>query len=397
VTASPVTVGQVSQSNELLPAGIVRYGEAALADLMPSALAALGLPSEPNPLQLPSSGCIVVLLIDGLGWNLLRRYAEHAPFLAGLAGRPLTAGFPTTTATSLASLGTGRPAGEHGLTGYTSLIGELGQPINWLRWQVAPSGADLLPRLIPEQLQPIPTVFERAERAGVAVSVVSSYGFRGSGLTRAVLRGGSYLPVFTGADTATTVAAAARAGRPSLIYCYYSELDLIGHGRGCHSEAWRLQLALVDRAAQLLAERLPGDALLLVTADHGMVDVPEVAKIDYDAEPELADGVEAIAGEARVRYLHVAPGRLAEVQQRWQDRLAGSFSVLTREQAIERGWYGPRVDPLARQRIGDLVVLATGPGAVVRRRAEQRLAAMTGQHGALTEDELLVPLLRYPG
>ncbi|HEU5271304.1 MAG TPA: nucleotide pyrophosphatase/phosphodiesterase family protein [Jatrophihabitans sp.] len=380
---------------ELPPAGIVRYGEAALADLLPSALAALGVPGERNPLSLPESSCIVVLLVDGLGWRLLRRYAEYAPFLAGLAGRPLTAGFPTTTATSLASLGTGRPPGEHGLTGYTSLIDELGQPINWLRWQVAPSGGNLLDRLDPEQLQPIPTALERGERAGVTVSVVSSYGFQGSGLTRAVLRGGSYRPVFTTADTATTVAAAARSGRPSLIYCYYSELDLIGHGRGCHSEAWRLQLALIDRAAQLLAERLPDDALLLVTADHGMVDVPDAAKVDYDAEPELSDGVEAIAGEARVRYLHVAPGRLSEVRQRWQDRLAGSFVVLGRDEAIERGWYGPAVGPVARQRIGDLVVLATGPGAVVRRRAEQRLSTMIGQHGALTEDELLVPLLHY--
>jgi Type I phosphodiesterase / nucleotide pyrophosphatase len=383
-------------SVDIRPAGLVRYGEASLADLLPSALAALGVPGEPNPLNLAGTGCIVVLLIDGLGWQLLHRYAEHAPFLAGLPGRPLTAGFPTTTATSLASLGTGLPPGEHGLTGYTSLISEIGEPINWLRWQVAPSGIDLLGRLNPEQLQPIPTAFQRAEQAGVTVSVVSYYAFRDSGLTRAVLRGGSYLPVFTAADTATTVAAAARSGRPSLIYCYNSELDLIGHGRGCHSETWRLQLTLIDRAVQLLAERLPPDALLLVTADHGMVDVPEQAKIDYDAEPALSDGVEVIAGEARARYLHVAAGRLAEVRRRWQDRTAGSFAVLTRDEAIERGWFGPVVGPVARQRIGDLVVLATGPGAIVRRRAEQRISAMIGQHGALSEDELLVPLLRYP-
>jgi hypothetical protein len=107
----------------------------------------------------------------------------------------------------------------------------------------------------------------------------------------------------------------------------------------------------------------------------------------------LSDGIEAIAGEARVRYLHVAPGRLAEVRRRWHDRVAGSFAVLSRDEAIERGWFGPQVGRAARERIGDLVVLATGPGAVVRRRAEQRISAMIGQHGALTEDELLVPLL----
>ena len=378
---------------ELPAAGVVRYGEAALADLMPSVLAALGVPNEPNPLQLAESSCIVVLLIDGLGWNLLQRYAEHAPFLAGMAGRPLTAGFPTTTATSLASLGTGRPPGEHGITGYIALVEGIEEPVNWLRWQTA-SGSNLLDRLVPEEVQPLPTAFERAELAGVTVSVVSAHAFRGSGLTRAVLRGGSYLPVFTAADTAATVAAAARAGRPSLVYCYLSELDLIGHGRGCHSETWRLQLTLIDRAVQLLAERLPADARLLVTADHGMVDVTE--PIDYDAEPALARDVRAIAGEGRVRYLHVEPGRLAQVRQRWQDRAGDSLLVLSRDEAIERGWFGPVVRPAAAQRIGDLVVLATGSAVVVRGRAEPRLAAMIGQHGALTEDELLVPLLRFP-
>jgi predicted AlkP superfamily pyrophosphatase or phosphodiesterase len=375
-------------------AGIVRYGEAALADLMPSALAALGVPNEPNPLQLAGADCIVVLLIDGLGWNLLQRYAEHAPFLASMAGRPLTAGFPTTTATSLASLGTGRPAGEHGVTGYISLVEGVEEPVNWLRWQTASSGTSLLGRLVPEQVQPLPTAFERAEAAGVTVSVVSAHAFLGSGLTRAVLRGGSYLPVFTAADTAATVTAAARAGRPSLIYCYNSELDLIGHGRGCHSETWRLQLTLIDRAVQLLAERLPADARLLVTADHGMVDVTE--PIDYDAEPALAQDVRAIAGEGRVRYLHVEPGRLTQVRQRWQDRAGDSLVVLSRDEVIARGWFGPVVSPAAAQRIGDLVVLATGSAVVVRGRAEPRLAAMIGQHGALTEDELLVPLLRFP-
>jgi Type I phosphodiesterase / nucleotide pyrophosphatase len=384
-------------SVELPAAGVVRYGEASLADLLPSALAALGVPDEPNPLRIAEADCIVVLLIDGLGWNLLRRHAEHAPFLAGLAGRPMTAGFPTTTATSLASLGTGLPPGEHGLTGYTCLVDGIGEPVNWLRWQTAPSGTNLLTRLVPEELQPLPTAFERAERAGVTVSVVSSYAFRGSGLTRAVLRGGSYLPVFTAADTATTVAAVARGRRPSLIYCYNSELDLIGHGCGCSSEAWRLQLSLIDRAVQLLADRLPAEARLLVTADHGMVDVPESARIDYDADPALSEDVEAIAGEGRVRYLHVASGQAAAVRQRWLDRVGDRVAVLGRDEVIERGWFGPAVSDAARQRIGDLVVLATGPVAVVRRRAEQRLAAMIGQHGALTEDELLVPLLQHPG
>lgn len=381
-------------SAALPPAGAVRYGAAALADVLPSVLAALGVPGERNPLELAPADSIVVLLVDGLGWNLLRRHAAYAPFLAGLDGRVLTAGFPTTTAASLASLGTGLPPGEHGLTGYTARVDGLPEPINWLRWQGTQSGVNLLEQLAPEDVQPVPTAFERAERAGLSVSVVSSYAFRGSGLTRAVLRGGTYRPVFTGADMATVAAAAASGPRPNLVYCYTGDLDLVGHGHGCGSEAWRVQLALVDRTAELLAERLPATTRLLITADHGMIDVPDSAKLDYDADPDLRADVDALTGEARVRYVHAAPGRVDAVRRRWTDRVGPGLAVLTRDEVVDLGWFGPTVTSAARTRIGDLVVVASGDGAVVRRKAESRLAAMTGQHGALTDDELLVPLLQ---
>jgi predicted AlkP superfamily pyrophosphatase or phosphodiesterase len=379
----------------LPPAGVVRYADASLSDVLPSALAALGVQGEPNALGLDAAESVVVLLVDGLGFNLLRRHAEYAPFLAGLSGRALTAGFPTTTVASIASLGTGLPSGEHGLTAYTSRVDGVDEPVNWLRWETAQSGSDLLARLPPEELQPRPTAFERAASAGVAVSVVSSYAFRGSGLTRAVLRGGTYVPVFTAADTVTAVSAAVRGPGPSLVYCYNGDLDLIGHGLGCGSEAWRVQLALIDRAVELLAERLPSATRLLVTGDHGMIDVPEHAKIDYDEDPVLSADVELIAGEGRVRYLHVAAGYLEQVHDRWREKVGDRMAVLTRDDAVGRGWFGPTVSPTAYGRIGDLVVVSTSDTAVVRRKAEPLLSRLRGHHGALTDDELLVPLLLW--
>jgi hypothetical protein len=170
-------------------AGGVQYGRSALCDVLPSALAALGVPGEQNVLGLPAAECVVVLLVDGLGWELLREHAAHAPFLASLAGRPLTAGFPTTTATSIASLGTGVPPGQHGITGYTSRLDGLTEPVNWLTWRGAWSGRDLSGDYDPGRIQPAATAFERAERAHVGASVVAAPAFRTSGLTRAVLRG----------------------------------------------------------------------------------------------------------------------------------------------------------------------------------------------------------------
>ncbi|MDQ1739406.1 MAG: hypothetical protein QOE53_1058 [Pseudonocardiales bacterium] len=373
-------------------AGIVRYGQASLPDVLPSVLAALGVAGEPNVLGIAPAGCIVVLLVDGLGWQLLREHAGLAPFLSSLAARPLTAGFPTTTAVSVTSLGTGVPPGQHGITGYHTRADGLGEPANWLTWRGARSGVDLLGDQPPEQVQPVATAFERAEQAGVSATVVSAPAFKGSGLTRAALRGARYLRAFTAADSATQVAATARA-RGGLIYCYHSELDLIGHIYGCRSEAWRAQLHLIDRGVELLADRLPAGTRLLVTADHGMVNVPEEAKIDYDSEPLLQDGIELLAGEARVRYLHVAPGALEAVRSRWLDVVGDRMAVLTRDEAIGYGWFGPDVSEPARHRIGDLIAVSVSELAIVRRSAESRNAALIGHHGALTDVELLVPLL----
>jgi predicted AlkP superfamily pyrophosphatase or phosphodiesterase len=363
-----------------------------LSDLLPSVLACLGVADEPNPLGLQPAPCVVVLLVDGLGWNLLREHIDHAPTLASLTGRSLTAGFPTTTAASITSLGTGTPPGQHGIVGYTTRLDARPEPINWLTWRGAYSGNDLLADFDPDQIQPSVTAIERAEIAGVNATVVSAPQFRDSGLTRAALRGGEYRPAFTAADTATLVAEAARI-RPGLIYCYSADLDLIGHIRGCRSQAWLAQLELIDRGVQLILDRLPAGSRLLVTADHGMLDVPEESKIDYDDEPELNAGVELIAGEARTRYLYVQPGQRDSVRARWSARLGDQVAIVTRDEAIDRGWFGPQVTDTASERIGDLIALALSDAAVVRRKAESRSSALIGHHGALTDDELLVPLL----
>ena len=365
------------------------YGEGALSDLMPSVLAALGVPGERDVLGLAPAQRVVVLLVDGLGERLLRRHAALAPVLSGLAARDLTAGFPATTAVSLSSLGTGLPPGEHGVTGYTSLVDD--DAVSWLTWSAG--GVDLRESLVPEQTQPRATVFQRAEAAGVAVSVAAPARFEGSGLTRAVLRGGTYTGTVTAGDTVAQAVAGAGRGERSLVYCYTPDLDLTGHVRGVDSDAWRDQLRLVDALVGLLVERLPAGTRLLVTADHGMVDVEDAAKVDVDASPALLDGVVTLAGEPRARHVHVRPGATGDVLAAWEAELGDRMWVGTRAQAIGLGLLGPVVTAAASARTGDVVAIATGDVAVVRRSAEPGMSRLRGQHGALTPDELAVPLL----
>lgn len=370
------------------------YAEPTLADVLPSVLSSLGAPGEANRLDIPESDRTVVLLIDGLGWNLLRRNLDAAPFLNGIEGRPIRAGFPTTTATSLASFGTGLPSGRHGITGYVSDVAEAGGPFNWLRWQRVGDHRDLLAQVMPEWIQPSPTVFERATAADVIATTVLPREFAGSGLTRAALRGGRFVGTVAYGDLLHSTVHAATAGERTLVYCYLSQIDTLGHVYGPGSDPWVAQLTIVDRFVEDLVAHLGPDVNLLVTADHGMVSVDPPHRVDFDKEPALSSGVVALTGEARCRYVHTEPGRAAGVLSRWRELLGSRAWVGTRDDVAAAGLLGPNPTPAALRRVGDVVMIAHGATAVVRSEAEPRMSMLAGQHGALTDDELLIPLLQ---
>ncbi|HVL85744.1 MAG TPA: alkaline phosphatase family protein [Pseudonocardia sp.] len=369
-----------------------RYGERSLAEVLPSLLTALGEPAEgPGPALEPVRAA-GLLLVDGLGTDLLRGHAADAPFLAGLpdAG-PLTAGFPSSTSISIASLGTGLPPGAHGLLGisFRTAPGELLDSLHWMT-HGAGKPVDLRERLPPERLQPAPTVLERAAAAGIAVSVVSPREFRDSGLTRAALRGGDYTGVLALGDLAAGMIDALRSPGRRLCYGYHSSLDTLGHVHGPGSLPWRLQLAQVDRLAELIAERLPPDAVLAITGDHGMVGVERT--FDADTDEALRVGVDLVGGDPRARHVYARPGAAGEVLAAWREVLGEHAWTVPREQAVEQGWFGPLAPEFA-DRIGDVVVALRGTSAVIRSSAERLLSKLPGQHGSLTADEQLVPLL----
>lgn len=370
------------------------YGVRSLAEVLPALLGALGVPPAPGTATrgptIPPVRAAGLLLVDGLGAELLRAHAADAPFLASLpdAG-PLTVGFPSSTSISLASLGTGLPPGAHGLVGISFRTG--GTLLDTLKWTVhGKKDADLRELLPPERVQPAPTELERAEAAGVEVSVVSSRAFRGSGLTRAALRGGRFRGVYALGDLAAEVIGALTGPGRRLCYGYHADLDALGHAHGPGSLPWRLQLAQIDRLAALIVEHLPSDAVLAITGDHGMVRVGQVFDADTDEALEL--GVDLLGGDPRARHVYARPGAAGEVLAAWREVLGDAAWVMSREQAVAEGWFGP-VGELAADRIGDVVAAARGTAAIVRSVAEPALSRMPGQHGSLSVEEQHVPLL----
>jgi len=373
------------------------YGSAALSDLLPAVARGLGMISAdlpdlpPTGLVLPPADRVCVFLVDGLGWDLLRGHQAEAPFLHSLLGSslggtglPLTAGFPATTATSLASVGTGLPPGRHGLAGYTVRIPGERRLMNQLRWQ---------PHVNPRSWQPYPTVFRLAERAGVATYQVSSPKFEYTPLTEVALSGGSFLGRLPGEERMDLAADRLASADRSLVYTYYSELDGMGHRYGVDSDAWRGQLMMVDRLAQRLADQLPPRSALYVTADHGMIDIAPEDRVDFDEDAELRAGVVLLGGEGRARHVYAVDGAAADVFTVWSEVLGEQMWIATRDQAIEAGWFGPQVDERVYGRIGDVVAAAKEDMAVIASRREPGESAMVGLHGSMTPVEQLVPLL----
>lgn len=366
-----------------------RYGSASLADLLPSVLGILRVPGARPALALPASTRVVVLLIDGLGSHQLAACPVEAPTLTALsqarAAVTLDAGFPATTPVSLTSFGTGVPPGRHGITGLFLRRSPVGPLLDTLH---LPDDVD------PHELQPRGTAFERAAAAGVAVSRVGPRAFDGVGLTEVALRGGAYLGADSVGERVATVAEALGRGERSLVYVYFGDLDSTGHRRGWRSGAWRAELTHVDRFVEQLMAALPPGVLLLVTADHGMVDIAPGDRWDLAHLPSLDAGVEVLAGDPRAVHVHTRAGAAPDVHAAWSETLGDRAWLLTRDQAIEAGWFGPVVDDCFRARIGDVVAAARADVAIVDSRVlPAPILTLVGLHGSITPAEQLVPLL----
>jgi hypothetical protein len=193
-------------------------------------------------------------------------------------------------------------------------------------------------------------------------------------------------------DLAAEMITAVQRPGPQLVYGYHADLDMLGHGHGPGSLPWRLQLRQIDGLAALVAEALPPDALLLVTADHGMVTVDRT--FDADTHPDLRRNVAAVAGDGRARHVYAKPGAAADVLATWRSVLGDAGWVVPGEQAVADGWFGP-LGPHVADRIGDVVVAARGSAAVTRTVAEPVISKLPGQHGSLSAEEQLIPFLLH--
>lgn len=369
-----------------------------LADILPSVAAAFADHAD-NTLGVVPARDVVVLLIDGLGAELLARHAQVAPTLAGHVSSTLQAGFPATTATSISSLAVGAPCATHGIIGYSFGLPGVDGPENFnaLRWKTGGAdGADARLTHLPEEVQPVTSSVARLAADGIDIHfVVPGYQIR-SGLTRAafgvdgVLHTAATLPEVR--DGVLQVAHH-RDARRRFAYAYYPDLDMNGHVFGPESAEWLAALAAIDAMVAELLTDLPDSCTLLITGDHGMIRAGEA--VDLEADATLTEGVRLISGEARVRHVYAAArDGVGDIADRWTSTLGDHALVVTREHALDEHWFGPTppIETIAA-RIGHVLAVAQGTSILTCPSAEPMESGMAGHHGAWTDDEQLVPLI----
>lgn len=359
-----------------------------LSQITPSIFSSLGLDSAVDHLAVGQSpmGRELLFLIDGFGFDTLSQYADVMPTISRMFNHGLVqTPFPSTTATSLATLTTGELPGVHGMLGYTVQVPRSGgRLLNALKWDE---------RVDPENWQPVETLFQRAAKVGILVTHVAAKRYENSGFTRAVFRGAEYKGANVVADLVSETKQALQK-TPSFVYLYVNDLDNAGHSDGVGSDKWIAALTAIDQLVSQLMKEVPKGTRIWVTSDHGMINVQE--KIIIGQDNPLLTGISVIAGEPRARHLYLESDSVQarrEVASLWQEYLQEKALVLTREQAISNDLFGSQLSADAVDRMGEVIAIARGGLVLLDPERADKEGAMVGHHGSDSKNESQVGLL----
>jgi len=388
--AAPVAVagaGHGTPQGAVTPVPLLPDWEgASLHRVVPGLLEHLARPERSAPpswFPEPVAGAtqVVLLVIDGLGAEQLRARSGLAPMLTSGSGGQITSVAPSTTACALTTLVTGRVPAEHGVLGYR--VSFDGKVMNVLQWSL--DGADARMRVPAHVFQPCPSF----PGATGTVPVVTRHDYGPTGFTAAHLGRVDLHRWHTPAGLVTSVRRLAASGSP-FIYAYYEGIDKVAHAEGV-GEFYNDELRAADRLVADVLEVLPSGAVLVVTADHGQVNVGNSVVV---LGPEIMKGLTLISGEGRFRWLHARPDAIDDVVDAAVQLHGDVAWVRTKQQVIAEGWLGGVPSPEIAARLGDVALIPFEPIAFLdpADTGELRLAA---RHGSLTPDEMLVPLLGW--
>ena len=382
-----------------LPPNCPDYGGGGIVNLMASLIRARGGAADYPDLELlPAADLadyqhIVLLIVDGLGADWLRRRSPQGILSRHLRGE-LTSVFPPTTATAITTYLTGDAPQQHALTGWHTWMRELGCVMTVLPGQPRYGGVGYgRAGIDAAQLFAHRPVFDRMTTATTAVSPahIAQSDFNRAHLGRAQLRTFETLK----AMFKQAARAVHKARTPSYSYLYWPGLDSIGHAQGIDSHHALIHLQQLEQGVEdFLGVIADTDSILLVCADHGQIDTVDTDQVLVGDHPELADClVIPLCGEPRAAFCYVRPDRAETFEHYCREVLGGRFELHRSRDLLAAGLFGlGEPNPRLQERIGDFTLIARGNNVIRDRLPFEEAFVQIGVHGGLSRAELMVPL-----
>lgn len=375
---------------------IPRYDGESIVSLSNSILKAFGAHEKANPLNDVElhGNKIILILVDALGWVGLEKMSniDDVRWFLGKS-RQLTSVFPSVTATALTSLSTGVTPGMHGVLGTILFMNEFGSMVNTLNMSIAPSGSrDDVLNLGHDlgQLYHDDTIFEEAGRHGIKSAVVVPKGIGGSGISHILYKGANVLEYYTLFDALTTSINAMDTHQ--FVYLYLTHLDTIQHTYGPSSHHYGYALIETMHILRRFSEKLPNNSSLIITADHGQIDVEPEKVVDLRKHNELLNYLSLPPfGEPRALQLKLMDKSHVEPVKDYFKKFLPMVDLYDLNQAETLlGGLNEKV----RRRMGDLIAVPRDSTTLIYllKPSDDKLMKFRGHHAGLSREEMAIPL-----
>jgi hypothetical protein len=364
----------------MLPAAPKDVGR--LSDVLVSALSSVGGAFE-NRLILTKVNHSVVILVDGLGFENLRDSSGYARFLNSHLEQSIRCEFPSTTATSLTGLATGTRSGKHGIIGYSVFDRDLGEQKNLLTgWSSAVEASEFKNQRA------------LSESSGeLAMYVIGPEVYESSGFTELTMKGAKYLSAEKMSDRFAALERVFGSTKPSVTYLYIPELDQAAHKYGVSSNQWLFLLEELDLIVNRFISKLSGNVGVLLTADHGVIDVPQSEHVYLDEFDWYQSQVLNTTGDPRCNFVYLKdPAQLSAFIQDATESLGSMAYVCTREQLVQTGWLTQGVSKMSPEAY---LIWKDSKVAYDRRFSKPHYLKMIGQHGGISDRETRIPLIKF--
>ena len=375
------------------------YEGGGIVNLMSSIKSALGGSSHYNPLadfdgSALAGRNIVLLVIDGMGYDFLEKYGSGS-FLHRNVDRRLTSVFPPTTAAAITTLFTGVAPQQHALTGWFMYLREIGMVTTILPFTTRAGRLPLDEGNI--DYRDIYGEWSFFDDIDAVPYSISRRDYFDSGFSRSAARGATRLPYSSldGLFQQVTKALGGTGGR-KYVFAYWPELDSLCHAHGTDSREVAGHFRELDGKLEKFAATLrKRNTVLIVTADHGLIDVDERKTIRLKDHPDLAATLAMpLSGEARVAYCYVRPRMVDRFEDYVQTAFADTCTMHRSEDMVKDGWFG-LFEPNKKllDRIGDYVLVMKENYILKDLLPGERQHVITGYHGGVSSEEMFVPLI----